>query len=529
MLERQTVDRRTHQLEHTFNNAIGAGVRSIVNAKGRTYFILKHLTTSGAFAANKEQEVLIDYIELGRDPKCQIRYDEGQKFVARRHAAILKEGTNWVLRNLSRNNPTLLNGRPVTVQWYLNTGDEIQLSMEGPRLRFIIPQNNSVAAIPLTRRVNLVMDQALRPYRRIIYGLALLLVLAIAGFSWWSWQLKMDNEKLKVENDQIEQNLVAAVEETKRTNLKVDSITTDLTKSVQRTNLLKKQMNSMRDMMRRSQDMNALRAAQSPSNNSGTQPTQQPVPEVSQAALLEALHPSIYYLRLGKITTKLEGETKIFEYELSGTGFLLSDGRFVTSRHLVQPWSYFNPAAPDAAMILLNMVHNNGGRVNAEIIAYSPDGSKLSFSTSDFTIDDSGDETISVVDPESKVDRNVRIGKINDGKDWATIKTTRTGVIAAAPTMAESLPAATKIYTLGYTYGHGALDPGNIKPLYGYSEISKAGLENGMILVTNRNFDHGNSGGPALYLNNNGQFVAVGIISTLQGSIGGIVPISHIR
>jgi hypothetical protein len=39
--------------------------------------------------------------------------------------------------NLSATNQTLVNGRPVLREWPLNNGDEIQLSADGPRLRFI--------------------------------------------------------------------------------------------------------------------------------------------------------------------------------------------------------------------------------------------------------------------------------------------------------------------------------------------------------------------------------------------------------
>jgi S1-C subfamily serine protease len=55
------------------------------------------------------------------------------------------------------------------------------------------------------------------------------------------------------------------------------------------------------------------------------------------------------------------------------------------------------------------------------------------------------------------------------------------------------------------------------------------GLTKGVILTTDTNFEEGNSGGPALYINSNGNLVVVGIVSASAGrSTGFIVPISSI-
>ena len=50
-----------------------------------------------------------------------------------------------------------------------------------------------------------------------------------------------------------------------------------------------------------------------------------------------------------------------------------------------------------------------------------------------------------------------------------------------------------------------------------------------MIQLTNRNFEHGNSGGPALF-EENGKLKVVGIVSSgIGSSLGFLVPISKVK
>ena len=85
---------------------------------------------------------------------------------------------------ISQTNTTLLNGRPIKNEWYLQNGDEIQLAVNGPKLGFIVPsgKKSTVSSIGLTRRLSLFRQQALRPYKNAIAVLScLLLLLAIGG------------------------------------------------------------------------------------------------------------------------------------------------------------------------------------------------------------------------------------------------------------------------------------------------------------------------------------------------------------
>ena len=187
--------------KRTVAGSVGAGVGAIFNGSGRTYYILEHKTSSKYHSAGESQKIIIDQIEIGRDASCQVRYDESFDTVSRKHAAIVRDGNNWQLIHLSTSNPTLVNGRPIQGTYYLQSGDEIQLSVNGPRLGFIQPQGKQglTSSIKLTERMNLFREQALRPYRRAIWALAGLLLLVIIGFGGWNYKLHLDNQALRQE------------------------------------------------------------------------------------------------------------------------------------------------------------------------------------------------------------------------------------------------------------------------------------------------------------------------------------------
>ena len=179
----------TIKKKKSFSQTVGAGMKSIFAPSGRTYYVLEHKMGTTKHKAGEKQEIIVDYIELGRDPSCTVQFDGAQKTVSRKHAAIYKDGDNWKLKQLSKTNETLLNGRPVKNEWYLQSGDEIQLSPGGPKLGFIVPANNTVGSIGLNRRLSLFRQQALRPYRTAITVLSIFLILAILGSGFTIWWL----------------------------------------------------------------------------------------------------------------------------------------------------------------------------------------------------------------------------------------------------------------------------------------------------------------------------------------------------
>ena len=189
----------TQNYKRTIAGSVGAGVGALFNASGRTYFMLEHKTNTKFHNAGDSQKIIIDQVELGRDGSCQVRFDEGCETVSRKHAAIQRSGENWKLIHLSTSNPTLVNGTPIQGEYILQNGDEIQLSVGGPRMGFIIPQGKQAltSSIGLTERMSLFRQQALVPYKRAMWTMAVLFILVVAGLGYWNWDLgqKLNEQK----------------------------------------------------------------------------------------------------------------------------------------------------------------------------------------------------------------------------------------------------------------------------------------------------------------------------------------------
>ena len=193
--------------KRTVAGSVGAGMAAVFNASGRQYYILEHKTESLYHHAGESQKIIVDQVELGRDSACQVRFDESFETVSRRHAAIVKEGDGWKLISLSQTNPTFVNGQPIQGEWKLSSGDEIRLSSKGPLMGFIIPQGKQslVSSIGMTERLNLFRQQALRPYKRALWIMAIILILAIAGLVTWNiLQGKKFDQELQTKQAQIE-------------------------------------------------------------------------------------------------------------------------------------------------------------------------------------------------------------------------------------------------------------------------------------------------------------------------------------
>ena len=193
--------------KRTVAGSVGAGMGAIFNGSGRTYYILEHKTSSKSHTLGESQKIIIDQIEIGRDSSCQVRYDESFETVSRKHCAIVRDGQNWQLVHLSSSNPTLVNGRAVQGSYYLQSGDEIQLSVGGPRLGFIVPQGKQAltSSIKLTERMNLFRQQALAPYKKALWAMGILLLLVILGFGAWNYKLSQDNKALMAQAEQLVQ------------------------------------------------------------------------------------------------------------------------------------------------------------------------------------------------------------------------------------------------------------------------------------------------------------------------------------
>lgn len=505
----------TQPYRKTLSGSIGAGMGSLFAPGGKKYYILEHKVSSKYHKAGESQEIIVDNIELGRDSHCQVRFDESFKTVSRRHAAIVKDGDMWKLVPLSKTNTTFLNGRPVKDEWYLQNGDEIQLSVNGPKIGFITPtgKKSTVGSIGLTRRLSLFRQQALRPYKTAIACMAVVLVLAVGGLGTWSYlkgqeyeNLISDAQKrldsLKSKNAELEQLIADAAKEQNR----LDSLLKIKQRPVQKTVVI--HQDGGKD------------GGHNDGNVSNLQKHEDDIFKISTAMFVEYQGQRI---PLETVDGGILGWT--------GTGYLLSDGRFVTAKHCVEGWKFNSTDELNQQISMLKdeslknlfiagLTRSAGAKLGALIIAKSP-SKELKFYSNQFVMDHS-DETTHELDGNL----NIITGSLRSGGDWAYAKAGQSGSIIGDASLSASLPAGARLEVLGYPRGDSAKSG---SCLYGSCQTAERGLNNGLIMISARNFEPGNSGGPVFY-NDKGTYKAIGIVSMGTGTTrGGLIPIANLK
>ncbi len=507
----------TQRYKRTLKGSIGAGVQSVLGSD-RRFYILEHKISSKYHKTGENQQIIVDQIELGRASTCQVRFDESFPTVSRRHAAIVRDGDNWKLVQLSQTNSTFLNGHQVQKEWYLQNGDEIQLSVNGPKMGFITPagKKGTVGSLGLTRRLSLFGQQALRPYKYAIAVLSILLVLSVGGLGTWSYLRGNEYERLIADAQQ-------RLETLKGKNGELEKLMAESAKEQKRLDsLLKLKQRPIRKTV-------VVRGGTG--THVGTSSTG------GEAANLQAYEKNIYFIQAVVMAVyngqRIPLETSDGGYiGWTGTGFLLSDGRFVTAKHCVEGWkfdvasflkSYVSKMKDDTheALLLSGMAGENGVKLVSYILATSPTD-EIKLLSTNFRMPTSEERTMAI-DEEGKIKVRVSTG---GGNDWAYARANKSGNIPGDASLSSSLPAGVKLQVLGYPLGMKA-DGGSC--LYGSCQTSSRGLKGGVILITGNNYEHGNSGGPVFY-NDNGKPKAIGIVSFGTGQhMGGIVPLCNLR
>ena len=493
---------KTVQYKRTLRGSVGAGVGALLNGGGRRYYILEHRDASKYHKAGESQKIIIDQIEIGRDANCQVRFDESFSTVSRRHAAIVKDGDRWKLVQLSKTNSTLLNGRKVETEWYLENGDEIQLSVGGPRMGFIVPEGKQslVSSIKMTERLELFRKQALKPYKTAIVAMFVsLIVLGCgAGYVIYNQDLNIKDLMAKTENQ-------AALLADARENYSKDSV--KWAKEIEEAKKAKKTVVVRPDPGELTTNIDKVKSS--------------------------------VFAVITNVYMENETEKALVAPEIQGTGFLLSDGRFVTARHCVEPWLFDITTTIGKQMQAMYALANMTGafRVYAEIVAYNMDGMKLSFKSTDFKIDRSYDSPIPV-DYElngEKVELQGAVAfgtKASLGNDWAYVRTSQKGTIVDGRSLSDNLKSGSTVHLLGFPKSLGIEDGDKIvEPIYNSMNIARDGLNDGRCIMVSQGVDHGNSGGP-VFVMNNGQLRVIGIVSrgdSKSDLYNHLVPMSNLK
>lgn len=499
----------SNNYKKTVSGTVGAGMRSVFSGNGRKYYILEYKNDSRFHRAGESQEIIVDQIEIGRDPRCQVRFDDSFPTVSRRHAAIIKEGEGWKLVQLSTTNKTFLNGKPVEREWFLQNGDEIQLSVNGPRLGFIVPQGNksTVNTIGLSRRLSLFRQQALRPYKTAVTIISILLILAIAAGIFFTVR---GNKKINEQQETIDLQ-----------EQKLDSVTREL----QNIKL------SFKDLKGRVSHSGTQQQAVRPSKYNGNE-------DDPDYAVKSSVFDNVFYIQVTSYTLEQNGETETYSYgdiinlsedtkiKVDGwiaTAFLLENGKLVTARHCVEGW-YYNPSTP-WQVLLNNLVTEEGVKVTARLTAVSPDGQRFTFSSRDVICSRAGDH------PFNQDGFKFTLAGIDglDPLDFAYINTNMKGGLKFDNELSTNLKMRTRLEIYGYPNGWGITSLKHVSPILGSGVVARDGLEDGVIIVGSASFENGHSGSPAFYVDEDGNYTVVGIVTSISDKYGFIIPINKVK
>lgn len=486
--------------------------------------------------------VVVPYIRMGRDPKCQVQFGNEHPTVSRKHAEIERKGKDLILRNISQTNTTLVNGNAIDREWYLGNGDEIQLSESGPKIRFnAVPARTS--NIKLTSRMQMFAEQALKPYKTAVAILSVLLGLSFLGGGYLWYDSTQTKNQLTANASKFEADLVAT---NRKHEAELAKSAADFKKQLEENKQrqqaqieqLKADAKRQARKLKQSKDANTARIQQLQKELETLKknPPKPPVTEAtsvataSGAASMLASLPCehVYFVYCYKIEITLDGELEVYVPEKdqlslwSGTGFMTSDKKFVTARHVIQAWRY--NIFDDANMRILNAVESAGNDVIAYFKAISKNGDAFTFTSKEMQWNESLDTVIKQDDITYKYAEDATT-------DWAykTMENASSSV-AYDRNLSNSLKMGDELHVLGFSYGL-ATQPkkGQLSPLYSQLDVAQDGLTSGLINTTGRGFGPGNSGGP-VFVNKDGRFVVIGIVSAGIGSeIGVIVPISVLR
>lgn len=477
----------TQTYKRSLSGSVGAGLSSVFGSGGRTYYILEHKVSSQYHKAGEAQEIIVDQIEIGRDSKCQVQFDESFTTVSRRHAAIVRDGANWKLIQLSNTNTTFLNGRRIQNEWYLQNGDEIQLSVNGPKLGFIIPSGNkaTTGSIGLSRRLSLFRQQALKPYKTAMTAMAICIAVLICGGIGMGVYYHNKLKQLNGLVDHYRENMTGIMEQNQdlaRMIAMQDSINQAMEKRYKQ---LKKQQATI-------------------------------TPDI--ATLIDGVKKDVFYIETIEYITDGNDLSKPVSGS-TGTGFLLDNGTFVTARHCVQSWR--SPSSMEHAL-LYGYVASQGYQMTTIISAYGPDGKQFEFTDKNFTMNSSKDKLVSVRDDEGNIFSIYVLGA--PSTDWAYATTDinnrplRKGNIKYDVGLSSQLHAGTEVHVLGYPMGIGYKDGtqnSGAEAIYNSMKVARDGLNKEGMIMMSQGVAHGNSGGP-LFVLKDGKLCAIGIVSQLM-------------
>jgi len=481
------------------------------------------------------------YIEIGRASNNIVQYGDEFPTVSRKHASIAFENGQVFVVSLGKN-PTYVNGQEVSGKRFLNNGDEIQLSSNGPRIRFNSTPTNT-SAMKFTQRMGLMAEQALKPYKQLVAALSILLLAAIGTGVWYGMktnkQLGVVSTELAEAKKETENLTDQLIDNENKIKVLEDEGKTKSEEYKRLRNATYRIKNDLAKAQQKIIEMDAKPSIDNTPNLDNDDSKRKPQtndtksePNVNSFEDLPSM--DVYFTGATKVEIAFPGQKmKILSPDIgqhflyTGTAFLTKNHELISARHVFQPYRFGQDGDVYSIIALYEAM---GANITVYFEALRKDGN-LAFTFTDRNIryDDSKDKTVTLRSRDGETFPYKQA--VPGPSDWAYITLNNlTGEIEYSRELAKSLRMGETLHAIGYSYGD-LLQPkqGDLIPLYSNATVAQNGLVNQSINVTNRGFGSGHSGGPVFkYVN--GKFIVIGLVSAGVGSeIGIIVPVSNLR
>lgn len=389
-------------------------------------FILEYKTATAAQKVGDQVKVSAAVAEIGRDTSCQVVIDESCATVSRKHAKIELDGVRYKITALSQTNSTYVNGVPVKGERYLNNGDEIKLSSQGPTVIFKVDDPRATRAVDAAATVATATQQNVQrpttpapaPAKKsnmpLIIGIVAALIIAgCAAFFFL-------NSKEPVEDEVVV------------------------------------------------------------------------VPE----AKIEDCFSSIYFVKIDDVCLYQNGTLvstlKPIEVDACGTGFMLTNGKFVTAASVIMPWIFEEGGlvgSDSKKTWTYEETKVAGYNIVTNLTAYTNAGTSFKFSSSDCVTDLNTGDWATL----AKADQLSTVGGLDMDAEWSV-----------APQY------GTECQIAGYLPNANlqSLMPSAFKNAVNVTELNK----DNMIELSSQRWTKGLSGSPVV-IDENGKYIVIGIMT----------------
>jgi len=537
--------------ETEFRNAgsnVGATIRQslrMLAGQDVPNYTLVFLDPTKQNARGESKNMVVPYVVFGRGSSCNIQYGDEYGTVSRQHCSIKVDETGCTLiHNPEATNPTLVDGKPIQGSYKLISGDEIQLAYEGPKIRFLTDRTQKTSTMGFTRRMSIAVAQSLRPYRRALAIVGLLLFLAIGYSVWSTYQLKaldkkhaelakemqLSDERIQAQEVELitlqnsgqanEQRIAAALNALNQERAR----RSETQSRMQEVEIKIKETGREVPQVKSSNQSDGNQAAGYEENKGGYR--QESTGDEASGALdakeLELIEKSIYYISVDTmqiVDPDVNGAVYNSSLKWGGTGFLTSDGKFITARHVIEPWLFLKDDCDP--LIILNDFISKNGKVDIVFKATSSGGEdSFTFTnTQTMTYHDGNCETKVYSCSSRKKFKNTITARICEdiADDWVYIPMGNIpSKLVFNRELSKNLDRGESLHILGFGLGLHVQKGYSTKfldPLYSQAIVGQKGIVNGTLTATNISWAGGSSGGP-VFVKRNGEFIVIGLISS---------------